>query len=285
MSGTRIELCNVDGRASLCCDGRVIDVERRSAGQFSADPMHALARFPQFRAWAQSQRAHDSDPVLAREQLGPCVPRPGQVFAIGLNYRDHAKEAGLQEPAQPMVFTKFASCLGGAVTQLALGSDTVDWEIELVVVIGQSARRVSEADALAHVAGYCVGQDISDRRLQFASVPPQFSLAKSAPNYGPVGPTLVSDPQLDPQGLSLYCDVNGTRMQDGKTSDMIFPVRTLIAYLSQHSTLLPGDLIFTGTPAGVGSVRKPRRYLEPGDSIRSEIPGLGVLESRCVAAG
>jgi 2-keto-4-pentenoate hydratase/2-oxohepta-3-ene-1,7-dioic acid hydratase in catechol pathway len=284
MSEPRVELCNLNGRAALLIDGRVADLEQRSAGRFASDPMSALARWDELCAWAATQRAHDGDPALDPAALGPCVPRPGQVFAIGLNYRDHAREAGLPEPAQPMVFTKFASCLTGARGDIELTSDAVDWEVELVAVIGKPARRVAATRALEHVAGYCVGQDVSDRRLQFACAPPQFSLGKSAAGFGPIGPTLVARRSLAAETFALRCDVDGVRMQDGTSEEMIFPVPVLVEYLSRHVTLQPGDLIFTGTPAGVGSGRKPPQFLKPGNVVRSEISGLGVLENRCVAA-
>ena len=278
---TRIELCNVNGRAALHFDGRVVDVDKRSHGSFSADPMDALERWEQFCTWAEQVRPDANDPLVDPAQLGPCIPRPNQVFAIGLNYRDHAREAELPEPKQPMVFTKFSSCLSGARAAVPLTGETVDWEIELVVVIGHTAHGVSESDALEHVAGFCIGQDISDRRVQFGDVPPQFSYGKSARGFGPLGPYLVSRHGVDWANLELLCDVNGKRMQHGHTRDLVFGVPALIAYLSRFCTLLPGDLIFTGTPAGVGSVRKPRVYLKPGDVIRSEITGLGVLENTC----
>lgn len=283
MNHSRIELCNVGGRSSLHLHehARVLDVERRSAGRFSSDPMDALARWEEFCTWAKLLQDDAGDGPLDPALLGPCVPRPRQIFGIGLNYRDHAQEAKLPEPKQPMVFTKFPSCVSGARAPIALTSETVDWEVELVVVIGQTAQSVSTEDALTYVAGYCVGQDVSDRRLQFSDVPPQFSLGKSAPGFGPVGPWLVSRDTVDWANLKLTCDVNGQRMQDGKTSDMLFGVPELVAFLSRHCTLLPGDLIFTGTPAGVGSTRSPRQYLRPGDVVRSEITGLGVLENRC----
>ena len=277
----RVELCNVEGRAGLHVAGRVIDVERRSQGQFSSDVMDLLARWDTFCAWAAAVRVQADDAVLQRAALGACVPRPRQVFGIGLNYRDHAQEANLPLPKKPMVFTKFPSCVSGAEANVALTSDSVDWEIELVVVIGRVAEAVSVADALSYVAGYTVGQDISDRRLQFSDVPPQFSLGKSAPGFGPIGPWLVSSEAIDPTQLDMLCDVNGQRMQTGHTRDMVFGVAELISYLSARCTLLPGDLIFTGTPAGVGSTRNPRVYLQPGDLIRSEITGIGVLENRC----
>lgn len=282
MTRSRIELCNVAGRANLLDEGRAIDVERRSQGRFASDPMDALNRWEEFTVWAERQRADVGDEPVDPTRLGPCVPRPRQVFAIGLNYRDHALEAQLPEPKQPMVFTKFPSCLSGAHAPVPLTSDTVDWEVELVVVMGHLTHGVSEANALDYVAGFCVGQDISDRRLQFADAPPQFSFGKSAEGFGPIGPNVVSDPALDCTNLALTCDVNGTRMQQGHTREMVFPVATLIAYLARFCTLLPGDLIFTGTPAGVGSTRKPRQYLKPDDVVRSEITGLGVLDNRCV---
>jgi 2-keto-4-pentenoate hydratase/2-oxohepta-3-ene-1,7-dioic acid hydratase in catechol pathway len=281
MTKPRLELCNVEGRCSLHIAGRVLDVERRSQGKFSSDVMDALARWEEFSGWAKAQSAQAGDAELRASVLGPCIPRPRQVFGIGLNFRDHAREANLPEPKKPMVFTKFPSCLSGPQAAVPLTSDTVDWEVELVVVIGRLAQAVPLAEALSYVAGYCVGQDISDRRQQMSDVPPQFSLGKSAPGFGPIGPYLVSSEAVDPTQLDMFCDVNGARMQAGNTRDMVFGVAELIAFLSAHCTLFPGDLIFTGTPAGVGSTRKPRLYLKPGDVVRSEIAGLGVLENGC----
>ncbi|HET6336934.1 MAG TPA: fumarylacetoacetate hydrolase family protein [Polyangiales bacterium] len=277
----QIELCNVNGRSSLHVEGRILDVERRSHGSFNSDPMDALTRWEQFCTWAEFVQVDPGDSELDVTQLGPCVPRPQQVFAIGLNYRDHAREAELQEPKQPMVFTKFPSCLTGPRSNVPLTSDTVDWEVELVVVIGHVAHLVSEADALDYVAGYCIGQDISDRRTQFSDVPPQFSYGKSATGFGPVGPCVVAREAVDWSNVELVCSINGERMQNGKTAEMVFGVPTLIAFLSRYCTLLPGDLIFTGTPAGVGSAQKPRRYLKPGDVIHSKITGLGEMENLC----
>jgi 2-keto-4-pentenoate hydratase/2-oxohepta-3-ene-1,7-dioic acid hydratase in catechol pathway len=259
----------------------VVDIARRSKGLFASDAMDAFERWDALCEWARGISPEANDPPLDISALGACVPRPRQVFGIGLNFRDHAREANLPEPKQPMVFTKFASCLSGPRGVVPLTSDTVDWEIELVVVIGRTACGVAAERAHEHIAGYCVGQDISDRRQQFSDVPPQFSLGKSAPGFGPIGPCLVERSAVDVGDLDLYCDVNGQRMQSGNTRDMVFGVPELVAFLSSRCTLLPGDLIFTGTPAGVGSVRNPRVYLKPGDVIRSEIVGLGVLEQRC----
>src|SRR5438477_13198039 len=154
--------------------------------------MADVERGDAFVEWAHGLRTGEADAALAESHLGPPVPRPAKVFAIGLNYREHAKEAGLELPATPMVFTKFPTCLVGPRAAVVLSSAYVDWEVELVVVIGRGGDRISEGDALDHVAGYCVGQDISDRKLQFADVPPQFSMGKSIDTFGPIGPVLVS---------------------------------------------------------------------------------------------
>jgi 2-keto-4-pentenoate hydratase/2-oxohepta-3-ene-1,7-dioic acid hydratase in catechol pathway len=280
-----IRLANVKERASLLVGESVVDVERASRGRFGADPMAAFAAWDAFADWAAGCGAGSAEGALVEMDLGPPVPRPRSVFAIGLNYRDHAREAGLELPKQPMVFTKFPSCLAGPRADIVCASERVDWEVELVVVVGRGGRGITEDRALAHVAGYAVGQDISDRRLQFADAPPQFSLGKSLDGYGPTGPAVVSlDAFADPNDLALTCDVSGERMQSGRTSDMVFGVPALVAWLSRWCTLAPGDLIFTGTPAGVGSTRTPRRYLVPGDEIVSSIEGVGTLRNRCVAA-
>ena len=278
-----VALVWVSGRAGVRIGKGFVDVERASAGRFGSDPMRLLEAWPAFRDWAAGLSAGDAEP-LDESLLGPCVPRPAKVFAIGLNYRAHAAEAGLEIPKQPMVFTKFPSCLVGPCADVPLTSERVDYEVELVAVIGRGGRRIDEARAFEHVAGYCVGQDISDRALQFADRPPQFSLGKSADGYGPIGPAVVPlDAFDDPDDLPLWCEVSGERLQQDRTRGMIFPVAELVAYLSRFCTLEPGDLIFTGTPAGVGSVRSPRRYLAVGDEIRSGIDGIGELHNRCTA--
>ena len=280
-----VRLATLRGRASLLVGDAVVDVERASGGRFGADSMAALAAWSAFADWAAGRRAGEAERLLVVADLDPPVPRPRSVFAIGLNYRDHAREAGLELPKQPMVFTKFPGCLAGPRGEIVCHSERVDWEVELVVVIGRGGRRIAEDRALEHVAGYTVGQDVSDRRLQFADTPPQFSLGKSIDGYGPIGPALISlDAFTDPNDLPLTCDVSGERMQDGRTSDMVFGVPALVAYLSHWCTLAPGDLIFTGTPAGVGSTRNPRRYLVAGDEVVSTIEGIGTLQNRCVAA-
>jgi 2,4-diketo-3-deoxy-L-fuconate hydrolase len=273
---------NLGGRAVAVLDPGVVDLERASKGAFGPDPMDVIGRWDAFCGWAEGLGDGDVEAPFDPALLGPPIPRPRKVFGVGLNYRDHAQEAGLDVPKEPLIFTKFPTCLSGPCGDVALTSDRVDWEVELVVVVGRGGRGISAGDAMAHVAGYCVGQDISDRRAQFAGRPPQFSMGKSADGFGPIGPALVSrDAAGDPGNLRLTCDVSGERMQDGTTRDLIFGAAELVSWLSRHLTLEPGDLIFTGTPAGVGSVREPRRYLRGGDVIESAIEGLGRLRNDC----
>jgi len=282
-----VRLACLDGRAVLLSGetgGAFVDVARRSDGSLPSDPMALLAGWDDLREWAAGLPPDAADGEADPAELGPCVPRPQKVFGVGLNYRDHAAEAGLELPEQPMIFTKFPTCLVGPRADVVLTGDRVDYEVELVVAIGRGGRAIAEKDALEHVAGYCVGQDVSDRRAQFADRPPQFSLGKSADTFGPIGPAVVTlDELTDPADLRLTCAVSGERLQDGRTRQMIFSVPELVAFLSRTLPLAPGDLVFTGTPAGVGSLRDPRRYLAPGDVVTSEIEGLGQLLNRCVA--
>ena len=220
--------------------------------------------------------------ALATGRVGPPVPAPVNVFALGLNYRSHAEESGLEPPANPLVFTKFPSCLTGPRADIELRSTTADHEVELVVVIGAGGRDIDAADAWAHVAGLTVGQDVSDRALQFAASPPHFDLGKSRDTYGPTGPVLVSvDAVADPDDLALTCRVNGECHQSDRTGNLLFDVPTLIAYVSDVLTLQPGDLIFTGTPDGVGVASG--RFLAPGDVVETTVEGIGALVNRCVA--
>jgi 2-keto-4-pentenoate hydratase/2-oxohepta-3-ene-1,7-dioic acid hydratase in catechol pathway len=278
-----VALANLEGRAVVVRDGRAADVATASGGRFGTDPMAALAAWDAFSDWVRGLAADAYQQAIDEARLGPPVPRPRKVIGIGVNYRAHAAEAGMELPKQPMVFTKFPSCLTGPRGEIALSGPTVDWEVELVVVIGRETRRVAAERALDHVAGFAVGQDVSDRRLQFADKPPQFSLGKSLDTFGPLGPAVVTlDALADPNDLAIRCDVDGVTMQDGRTSDMIFSVPELIAFLSARIPLESGDLLFTGTPAGVGSTRTPRRYLKAGEVVKSTIEGLGTLVNRCV---
>jgi 2-keto-4-pentenoate hydratase/2-oxohepta-3-ene-1,7-dioic acid hydratase in catechol pathway len=214
--------------------------------------------------------------------LGAPVPQPRQSFGIGLNYQDHAGETGAQLPPAPLTFTKFPSCIAGPTADVPLSGEMVDWEVEIVAVIGRETSRVAVADAWDAVAGLTLGQDISDRAVQMTGVPPQFCLGKSFANFGPTGPALVSvDAFPDPDDIALWCDVAGERMQDARSSQLIFSIPTLVAYLSSICTLYPGDVIFTGTPSGVGMARG--RFLAAGELIVSGADVIGELRNTCVA--
>ena len=260
------------------------DVEKLSGGRFGPDPQAVYEEWDPFLAWAAGARWAGGSPVQAGD-LGSPAPVPRQVLGIGLNYRDHAAESGMAVPAgDPPVFTKFSSCITGPYGDITLppGGHT-DWEVELVVVIGRRAYQVRAQDALSHVAGYAVGQDISERIRQLAGRPAQFSIGKSLPGFGPIGPWLVTLDELpDPNDLELSCDINGEQVQHSRTSALIFPVPALIAMLSASLPLLPGDVIFTGTPDGVGVARQPPKFLAPGQTLESWIEGIGTIRNRCV---
>jgi 2-keto-4-pentenoate hydratase/2-oxohepta-3-ene-1,7-dioic acid hydratase in catechol pathway len=277
-------LANIDGRAALVANNDYFDLESLSGGSMSADPMDALTQ-PD-RLAALSSNLADGMPTgsLDDVELGCPVPTPRNVFAIGLNYVDHAAESKMELPTAPLVFTKFPSCLCGPNTTIELRSDYVDYEVELVVVIGQGGKDIAEADAWDHVVGLAVGQDVSDRRMQFAATPPHFGLAKSFDTYGPLGPFVVSLDEIgDPEDLSISCSINGEQRQAANTGGLIFGVPKLINYLSHVTTLSTGDLIFTGTPAGVGG--SSGNFLVDGDVIESTIEGIGTIVNRCIRVG
>ena len=216
-------------------------------------------------------------PELPEGRLGPCVAGVGKFMCIGLNYRDHAEEAGMPIPAHPILFMKATSAICGPTDPLILprGSVATDWEVELAAVIGSPAKYVSEAEALSHVAGYCVTNDVSERDFQLG-LTGQWTKGKSCDSFGPLGPWLVTcDEIADPQDLTLTLSVNGEVMQQGNTKNMIFSIAQIVSHLSQLMTLHPGDVIATGTPPGVGMGRDPKLYLREGDMVAAEINGLG----------
>ncbi|UMP03427.1 fumarylacetoacetate hydrolase family protein [Amycolatopsis sp. EV170708-02-1] len=281
-----MRIANLDGRLVLVetVDGAelAVDVETLSDGRFSAVPHQVYQRWDEFRHWADGAARHGGAPI-DQSRLGAPSPAPRQVFAIGLNYAEHVQESGSTMPADdPAVFTKFPSCITGPYGEIALPPHGhTDWEVELVAIIGRRAHHVSIEDALDHVAGYAIGQDISERILQMATRPPQFSLGKSLPGFGPIGPWLVTlDEFIDPNDLELGCSLNGEPVQLARTSELIFPVPALIAKLSEAVILLPGDVIFTGTPSGVGLGRTPQRWLRDGDVLTSHVEGIGELRHR-----
>ena len=224
-------------------------------------------------------------PVVGEPRLGPCVAGTGKFICIGLNYSDHAAESGLEVPSEPVVFMKATSAICGPDDPIIVprGSTRTDWEVELGVVIGKPAKYVEEADALAHVAGYCIAHDVSEREFQ-TERKGQWTKGKSCDSFGPIGPWLVTPDEVpDPQNLAMWLKVNGETMQDGSTARMVYGVAFLVAYLSRFMTLHPGDIISTGTPPGVGMGKKPPRYLKPGDRVELGIEGLGVQRQGVIA--
>lgn len=279
MAGDGVRLANVGGRSVLVVGDEVVDVASASGGDLGPDPSSCYERWDDLLALAATAPA-PTGPLPERDLRCP-VPAPRQVFAIGLNYRSHAEESGMAVPAVPATFTKFPASLSGPFDDVELVGDAVDWEVELVAVVGRRAHHVPETDGWAHVAGLTVGQDISDRTLQFAAGS-QFSLGKSRPGYGPMGPWVVSIDELDdPDDLSLGCSVDGEVVQDARTSDLVFAVPRLVAELSAVVPLWPGDVIFTGTPAGVGFTRQPPRSLQPGQVVESWVRGIGTIRNTC----
>jgi 2,4-diketo-3-deoxy-L-fuconate hydrolase len=281
-----MRIANAAGRLVIVAgDGLGLDVERASDGRFGADPQAIFERWDEFRAWAAQAALDDAQP-FALEQLGPPTPLPRQVFAIGLNYGDHIAETGSVHAEHPPIFTKYVTSITGPYAEVEHPGGNVDWEVELVVVIGRRAHRVAAADGWSHVAGVTVGQDISERVIQHLGAPPQFSFGKSFPGFAPMGPWLVTVDELDdPDDLELGCSVNGESVQHARTSLMLLGVGQLIELLSAVTPLLPGDIIFTGTPSGVGLGHTPPRFLSPGDELVSHIEGIGEMRTRIVSSG
>ncbi len=287
-----MRLANIDHRAALVVgnDGteKTLDIADASNGRFGPGLPDVYRNWAEFTAWAADldSTALPLAPV-DRGRLGAPSPAPRQVFAIGLNYHAHAAESGFTAPTQlPPVFTKYVSSFSGPDTEVVLpaGGD-VDWEVELVAVIGREARRVDAGDAWSHVAGLTVGQDISERVSQLRGPAPQFGLGKSFSGFSPQGPWLVTPDEFgDADDLELGCTIDGEEVQKGRTRDLIFGVAQLVAALSETVTLYPGDVLFTGTPAGVGVGREPKRFLRPGERLDSWIEGIGELHQTFVAA-
>ncbi|MFI5960161.1 fumarylacetoacetate hydrolase family protein [Cryptosporangium sp. NPDC051539] len=283
-----MRIANLSGRLALIdrAGAVALDVERASDARFGPDPQGIYDDWTEFVGWAAGVDPSAGQPFRV-EDLGPPAPAPRQVLAIGLNYSDHAAEAGLAEPtAVNVLFTKWPSCLTGPVSAVELPEGgRVDWEVELVVVIGRYTHRVPEDRAWSSVAGLTVGQDLSERILQTAGPAPQYSLGKSLPGFGPIGPWLVTPDEVeDRDDLEIGCLVNGEQVQKSRTSNLIFSVPSMIAQVSATLPLLPGDVLFTGTPGGVGVARTPPRRLAPGDELVSYVSGIGQLRQRFVAA-
>jgi 2-keto-4-pentenoate hydratase/2-oxohepta-3-ene-1,7-dioic acid hydratase in catechol pathway len=279
-----VRVANVAGRLSLIDSAGAVDVEKASRGRFGPDPQGVYEDWDAFRDWARAAELPDARSFDLAE-LGPPAPGPRQVFAIGLNYREHAAESGFEVPDELPVFTKFLASFTAPYGEITLppGGNT-DWEVELVAVLGRRADRVSPEDAWDHVAGLTIGQDLSERVSQTRGEAPQFSLAKSFPGFAPTGPWLVTPDEFDDaDDLELGCRLNGEQVQLARTSDLIHDVPHLVGRLSHVLPLFPGDLIFTGTPAGVGHGRDPQRFIAPGDELVTHIEGIGEMRHRFVA--
>lgn len=268
----------------LLPDGRPIDVstfgEDWNEAFFATDGLGRLER------WI-AEHGPRCPTVAQHVRLGPCIARPSKIVCIGLNYEGHVRETGAKMPAEPVVFFKSTTALCGPDDDLIIppGSTRTDWEVELAVVVGRRATNVPEERALEHVAGYALHNDYSEREWQLEHGG-QWVKGKSFDTFAPIGPFLATrDESLDPHGLRLWLTVNGERVQDSNTSDLIFGVPALVSYVSRFMTLLPGDVISTGTPQGVGLGFTPPRYLKPGDVVELGIDGLGTQRQRAVAYG
>ncbi len=281
-------IANIEGRLHVMSSPTTgTDVEKLSGGKFGADPQAIYERWDEFTAWAADLKiSADQLQDFKPAQFNAPTPYPRQIFALGLNYRDHAEEVGLAIPEDLTVFTKFSSSLCGAHAEVLLPEGGLtDWEVEAVVVIGKGGRNIAKDRAWDHVAGITMGQDLSERRLQ-GSGTKQFSFAKSYENFSPLGPIVATpDEFANRDDFALGACVNAVVKQNGRTSDLIFSIPTAIARLTEIVALLPGDIIFTGTPAGVGQGQKPKmQFLNPGDVLESSMDVIGTMRQSFVAA-
>ena len=272
---------NVNGKSALIRENSFFDLETVSDGAVSADPMEALTTPEALHDLSANLETFAASGNLDDVVLGAPVPRPTNSFGIGLNYQTHVDEAAMETPDVPMVFAKLPACITGPTSDVQMRSGECDYEGELVVVIGLGGKDIDEDQAWDHIIGLTVGQDFSDRGAQFMNTPAQFTLGKSMDSFGPTGPILVStDTFPDPTDLELRTWVNGELRQQDRTSSLIFSIPKLIAFISHFVTLTTGDLIFTGTPEGVGF--RNGVFLTDGDVIRTSIEGIGTLENRCI---
>lgn len=275
-----MRLANVDGRAKVVVEGGVIDVAEATGGRFGPELGGCIADVAELAAALAGTTALVEP--LEEDRLGPPSPAPGQIIAIGMNYASHAAEMGLELPELPAAFAKFKSSLTGPRGAIRLPSDFVDYEVELVVIIGRTTTNIAPSEALAHIAGLCVGQDFSERKVQMAAGR-QFALGKSYPGFAAIGPWLVTLDEIeDPLDVEIGCAIDGQVVQDERSSDMIFKLPELLSTLSSIITLEPGDIIFTGCPAGVGMGKNPPRFLKSGEELVTWARGIGEMRHRLV---
>ena len=275
------KLANIQGKAALVKNDSYYDLSKISNGDISDNPAEILSSLDAIKEIYADIDNFDPSGKLDEVKMGPPITGSRNCFAVGLNYRNHAEESGMEIPLFPMVFTKHTSCISGPFDNIEMRSDIVDYEAELVAVIGKQGKNITSDEAWNHVAGLTVGQDISDRSVQFHAAPPQFNLGKSFDTFGPIGPILVSPDEFDDKNsLDLECSVNGELRQKDNTNDLIFDIPYIISYISEFITLESGDLIFTGTPAGVGATQG--KLLKDGDILSTTIEGIGTIENKCV---
>ena len=278
-----MRLANLSGRAVIVVDGRAVDVHRASGGALAADPMvlSDLANHPALRELAASANPAEW-PIVDEAELGAPVPRPPKGFGVALNYRTHAIESGRELPTEPHLFGKTENCVCGPFDTIVApaGLHEIDYEAELVIVFGRTCKAATRENAWSFLAGVTCGQDISDRGEQFRPPVKQFTIAKTYDTFGPIGPYLVTADELaDPDALEIEGRVSGEVMQHSNTSDLIFDVPALVVWLSRYITFQPGDLVWTGTPGGVGEARTPQRFLLDGDVVETEIEGIGTMRN------
>lgn len=275
---------NHAGRAVLVDGNNFHDLEALSGGTIPSDPAAALAHGDKLHDLQKKTAGRTPEGTIDAAKLGAPSPTPQKVFGIGLNYKTHAAESNMEVPDNPVVFAKFSSCICAPNSNIELRSDRVDYEGEIVVIIGTPGKDISQADAWNHVFAITAGQDVSDRPVQMASKPPHFDLGKSFDTFGPIGPVAVSPDVLpDRDKIAIKCLVNGEERQNDTSANLIFGIPFLIEYLSHITTLNTGDVIFTGTPAGVGAAQK--KLLRDGDVVTTIVDGVGTMTNKCVRVG
>ena len=281
-----MKFANVSGRATLVIEGRAVDIEKASDGRIGSDPMVCsdLSLHP-----ALAEVAASADPAewpeLDMATLGAPVPRPPKGFGVALNYRSHAIESNKEIPTEPHLFGKTENCVCGPFDEIVVpaGRDMIDYEAEVVIVFGRECSKATEADAWSYLAGVTAGQDISDRGEQFRPPVKQFTIAKTYDTFGPIGPVLVTPDELpNRDGIGVQGRIDGEVVQDGNTDDLIFSVPALVAWLSRYITFRPGDLVWTGTPGGVGEARTPPLFLRDGMILETEVDGVGTMRNPVV---
>ena len=275
------KLANVSGKSALIHGDSYYDINSISQGEITSDPSCILDSLDDLHDLSSKIDNFEPTGLIENSLLGAPVTNSRNCFAVGLNYRAHAEESGMEIPPFPMVFTKHTSCIVGPFSNIEMRSDIVDYEAELVLVIGKKGKNISKETAWDHVAGLTVGQDISDRAVQFHATPAQFNLGKSFDTFGPIGPYLVSpDSVANKNAVQLECHINNELRQESSTDDLIFTVPDIISYISEFLTLNTGDLIFTGTPSGVGATQG--KLLKDGDIITTSIKEIGSIKNKCI---